>query len=142
MQMWASLVVCRYVVCCYVTCRMSQLVMSNNLHTAIQPSPTKTRHRLFGISGRLPIPRPPPRPPKSPVPKQGRSDTHTSCNPDARRSLPGVRLLSWSPGKSWVLLVASACLSCAVVRATEPGRRHLSPAPLALLLHDASAHIP
>ena len=48
-------------------------------------------------------------------------------------------LLSWSPGKSWVLLVASACLSCAVVRATEPGRRHLSPAPLTLLLHDASA---
>ena len=38
--------------------------------------------------------------------------------------------------------VASACLPCAVVRATEPGRRHLSPAPLALLLHDASAHIP
>ena len=64
-----------------------------------------------------------------------------SCSwPDAPCLASG--LLSWSPGKSWVLLVASACLSCAVVRVTEPGRRHLSPAPLALLLRDASAHIP
>ena len=58
-----------------------------------------------------------------------------------------MSITAWPPTPSFplylphvvLLFVVSTCLSCAIVRATEPKWRHYLLTPLALLLYNASA---